>query len=471
VSNSIQSTASIEPTANAGLASSSVGQTAFTIVTTVAKERLPDLTAYLDSIGNDIKGTTEIRFRDYETLHFCSIQIIADPLGNDAPLLVFEGNIDGATRPFFTLLAQRNRAFLQRVFAACVGFPANAPAADVVDYLLANDQGANAFYVGQPGAIRSQIERDRDLRVRLESEIDRRATEFAALPPEGCLAQLVEYVKSQPDLAWVQLPAPTLGRVRYGKVLFYGIVALLLVVPAGLLFLALWPTVDWSVRIAAAAALGAMAILIAGYLVWLRYREAHDQQDDTLPLPEFVARLQLREDVQPLNHLVSVTDVKPGLLRILTLRTVLYFINLLARYIATQGDLGGIVTIHFARWVILNPPGATRTRLLFLSNYDGSFENYLGEFIDRASAGLTAVWSNTQLAADRGFPNTQWLFVSGGSRDEQRFKNYARLSQQTGGIWYSAYPTLSMKQITNNREIRLGLSDASVNAADWLRRF
>ena len=163
--------------------------------------------------------------------------------------------------------------------------------------------------------------------------------------------------------------------------------------------------------------------------------------------------------------------MKPGWLRFLTLRSVLFVINLVARFIATQGDLGGIVTIHFARWVILNPPGATRPRLLFLSNYDGTWENYLSEFIDRASDGLTAVWSNTQLAADRGFPDTYWLFLGGGSRDEQRFKNYARLSQQTGGIWYSAYSSLSMKHITNNREIRLGLLNPAVNAADWLRRF
>jgi hypothetical protein len=451
----------------------SVGQTAFTIVTTVSKDRLQDLTAYLDKVGSDLKNTTEIRFGDYQTLHFCSLQVIADPLGGDAPLLVFEGNIDGTTRAFFTLLAQRNLAFVQRVY----GFPASAPAAEVIDYLMANDQGATAFYVGQPGAALPQIERDRDLRARLESEIDKRATAFAALPPEQCRTQLVEFVNSQPDLAWVRQPIAPLAHVRYGKFLFYSIVGLLVAVPVGLVFLALWLALArWlplgeSVLVAAGATLGAIAVLIAAYIGWLRYRESHDQQDDTLPTVAFVAHLQGREDLQPLNHLVSVTDVKPGLLRYLTLRTVLFFINLLARYLATQGNLGGIVTIHFARWVILNPPGASRPRLLFLSNYDGSFENYLGEFIDRASAGLTAVWSNTQLAAKRCFPDTQWLFLKGGSRDEQRFKNYARLSQQTGGIWYSAYPTLSMKQITNNREIRLGLSDASVNAAEWLRRF
>lgn len=451
--------------------SSSASQTAFTIVTIVSKEHQDELAAFLDRVGNDINNNTDIRFRDYETLHFCSIQIINDFYGSDAPLLVFEGNIDGTTRDFFALLAQRNLAFLQRVYGACSGAPTNAPAAELIAYLLANDQGANAFYVGQPGAVRTQILRDRDLHARLENEIERRSSELTALPAEQCMAQLVEYVRAQPDLAWAWQPIPLLFRVRYGKAVLIGIGAFFVAVLLGLLFLAFFPDVEWGVQIAARVVLGVVPAAIVAYLVWLRYREQHDIQDDTLPAIEFVDGLQMHEDIQPQNHLVSVTEVKPGVLRLLTLRAVLFAINLAARFLATQGDLGGIVTIHFARWVILYPPGATRHRLLFLSNYDGSFENYLGEFIDRASSGLTAVWSNTQLTANHGFPNTQWLFLKGGSRDEQRFKNYARLSQQTAGIWYSAYPGLSMKQITNNREIRLGLIDPNVNAVEWLRRF
>jgi hypothetical protein len=429
------------------------------------------LTAYLNEVGASIKTTTEIRLGEYETLHFCSLQIIDDPLGGDAPLLVFEGNVDGSPQDFFASLAARNLLFLQRVYAGCVGYPASGAPEEVVAYLLANDQGATAYYVGQPGASRTQIGRDRDLRARLEGEIERRGRELSTLSPETCMTQLVEFVRAQPDLAWVWQPITLPFQVRHGQLVYYAIVACVLAIPVGLLFVALWPGLAEAVRVTAAAILGSMIAVVACYLVWLRYREGHDQQDDTIPLLEFVNRLQMAEDVQPQNHLVSVTDVKPGWLRLLTLRVVLFAINLLARLVATQGDLGGIVTIHFARWLILNPPGASRPRLLFLSNYDGSFENYLGEFIDRASAGLTAVWSNSELAAKRGFPNTQWLFLRGGSRDEQRFKNYARLSQRAGGIWYSAYPTLSMKQITNNREIRLGLTNPGVKAADWLKRF
>jgi hypothetical protein len=428
------------------------------------------LKEYLDAIGADIKNNRDISFDNYENLHYCSLQVIDDPYGSDPPLLVFEGNIDGSTASFLMLLAERNMAFLQRIYAGCLDYPGNATPTQMVSYLLANDKGATAFYVGQPGATRLQIERDRDLRARLEGEVDRRREEFASLPPEQCRAQLVTFVNAQPDLAWVREPVPTLAHVQFGKTIVVFMAGIVLAIAATLVALALWPTLDLVARLPAILALALAAAAVGGYLVWLRNRENLDRQDETLPLADFVARLQAREDLQLQNHLVSVTQVKPGLMRLFTLRVVLFLINLVARYWATQGDLGGIITIHFARWVILDPPLGTRPRLLFLSNYDGTWENYLGEFIDRASLGLTAVWSNSELTKDRGFPNTQWLFLSGGSRDEQRFKNYARLSQQSGGIWYSAYPSLSMKHITNNREIRLGLLDPNVDAADWLRR-
>ncbi|WP_172680213.1 hypothetical protein [Methylomonas koyamae] len=174
------------------------------------------------------------------------------------------------------------------------------------------------------------------------------------------------------------------------------------------------------------------------------------------------------EDRQLQNHLTSVIEIKPGNFRFYTLKVVLAGINLVAKLVATKGNLSGIVTIHFARWVILPGNAGGRRRLLFMSNYDGSWENYLGEFIDHASVGLTAVWSNTQQAKDRGFPDTQWLALRGGSRDEQRFKNFARNSQLPELVWYSAYTDLSVKNIENNRRIHAGLF-STTDLAAWLK--
>lgn len=172
-----------------------------------------------------------------------------------------------------------------------------------------------------------------------------------------------------------------------------------------------------------------------------------------------------REDVKVQNHMVSVTPIKDGRFRLLTLRLVLWVINLIARLTANKGSLGGISSIHFARWVIT--PG--NKSLIFMSNFDGSWESYLNEFIDRAARGLTAVWSNTDNAV--GFPRTKWL-VTEGARDEARFKAYARFSMVPTHTWYSAYPDLTVSNIDNNMRIRQGLfaslDPAAIEA--WLRR-
>ncbi len=92
-----------------------------------------------------------------------------------------------------------------------------------------------------------------------------------------------------------------------------------------------------------------------------------------------------------------------------------------------------------------------RKSVVFLSNFDGSWESYLNDFIDLAFFGLNAVWSNTDNPI--GFPPTRFL-VFGGSKDEQRFKSYARYSQYRSRVWYSAYPDLTVPNIRTNMEIR-----------------
>jgi len=86
--------------------------------------------------------------------------------------------------------------------------------------------------------------------------------------------------------------------------------------------------------------------------------------------------------------------------------------------------------------------------VVFLSNYDGSWASYLGDFVDRASQGLTAVWSNT-----RDFPRTVQL-IGAGARDEERFLSFGRNHQEQTWVWFSAYPNLTVSTIQNSAAIR-----------------
>jgi hypothetical protein len=156
------------------------------------------------------------------------------------------------------------------------------------------------------------------------------------------------------------------------------------------------------------------------------------------------------------NHLVSLTHVKPGWLRLLFLRLTLFVVGLLSRIWFNDGKLGGIPTILSARWVLIDKG----RRLLFLDHYSGAWNNYLNEFIDMTAVfGLNAIWTNTFITAggsQYAFPETEYYFWKG-AQVERPFKAYVRHSQIETIVWYSAYPTVSTVNVNTNTEVRRSL--------------
>jgi hypothetical protein len=163
------------------------------------------------------------------------------------------------------------------------------------------------------------------------------------------------------------------------------------------------------------------------------------------------------------NPMVTMVNVKPGALRVNTLKFVLWLINLLAKIFFTTGSLGGIPSIHFARWILMDD----NRRLLFFSNYDGSWASYLGDFVDKANYGLTAVWSNTD-----NFPPATFLFF-GGAKHVNAFKQWSLQHNVYSDVWYSAYPDETVVDLVNDLQIRdtLGKPLAEEEARQFLRRF
>ena len=138
--------------------------------------------------------------------------------------------------------------------------------------------------------------------------------------------------------------------------------------------------------------------------------------------------------------MVSITARKPGPVRWFTLRTR-FLVGADQRHQNLPARLPRhIGTIHAARWVTI--PGTRQ--LVFFSNYGGSWESYLEDFITDAHDGLTAVWSNSV-----GFPRAKNLFQQGAT-DGERFKRFARASMRPTRFWYSAYPDLTTDQIRRN---------------------
>jgi hypothetical protein len=205
-----------------------------------------------------------------------------------------------------------------------------------------------------------------------------------------------------------------------------------------------------------------LVVTLPIWVVLIRIREASDAAPHIKPDPAHVAQLAAAEDVTPQNQFSAVGLFKPGRLRGLTARAVLLLVNYGIRHFFDRGNLAGVKTIHFARWVPLNG----RRRMIFASNYDGSLESYMDDFIDKLAWGLNAVFSN-----GIGYPKTRWLLF-GGAKDEQAFKDYLRVHQIRTDVWYAAYAGLTAVNIDNNAQIRAGLSGemSPAEAETWLSR-
>jgi Dyp-type peroxidase family len=208
----------------------------------------------------------------------------------------------------------------------------------------------------------------------------------------------------------------------------------------------------------------ALLVVVIGYWI-LRRQEIADVPFDAEPDEEEMRKILARENPPGYaqNHLACVSFLKPGLVRRVTLRLALWLIGENRAHISKPGFIDKIGTIHFARWLRL--PGTDR--LVFLSNYDGSWQSYLEDFIARLREGLTSVWSNT-----RDFPKTANL-IAGGAGDGARFKRWARRQQVPTRFWYSAYRRLSTDRIRTHAAIRHGFAAAAneIEAAQWLALF
>ncbi len=205
-----------------------------------------------------------------------------------------------------------------------------------------------------------------------------------------------------------------------------------------------------------------LPVTLAGFVLWLRTLERADAAQDAPPVdPLMLREMARREDWIPQNHMGSVVLIKPGVLRMIIIRAGHHGLGLALRIVARSGYLGSMRTIHFAHWAMVN----NKSRLMFFSNFDQTWESYLDDFIEKAHGGLTLAW-----CCGVGFPPTRFLVKDGASHGRQ-FKEWARHSMTVSRFWYSAYKDLTAEQIERNFRIACGLRKPILSdkeAASWI---
>ena len=421
---------------------SMINQHPFNFIAEIRTEEKERLRQVLLLINNHLVKNVLLDFSRTSTIHFARFLIIDEVVRDNEQIypayLVLSTNYDGHLDHHLSEVV--NACDFRQLFSACIDYPGDESSLYArINFLRSNSNYKAYFYRGTWGRSVQQIKDEEEARKATEIYLDTHS-ELRQLSPNEIKHRIAKHLsdigimKKYPEVKRPDLLNPV-------KIII-GCLLLLLVLP----FIPL------------------LALIFGIALIVLRRHEKQDSyQDETYSDLLDTQLLQQQEDRIIQNQLTHLVELKPGLFRYLTLRFVLEAIYFLAKYYYNKGKLGNIETIHFARWIIIDKG----KRLLFFSNFDGSWESYLSDFTDRASAGLTAVWSNT-----KGFPRSRFLIYEG-AKDEQRFKAWTRRHQIYTDVWYSAYKTLTVKNINNNTEINEALfrkmSDEELK--DFLRRY
>jgi hypothetical protein len=418
-------------------------QVALTIRAYVRPGRFAELLGLLADINDKGVGNAYLPFRDLPGLHFARLFVLPAATDLDgAPLpasLVYMCDVDGTLAGHLAALTERAAPGVDALFGHCEGYPA-----DPVDnrrrvgWLRDRIVAGATRYTHTVGRGVSQIRQEWMLRDAIGDFLDRCGSVLAGATSVEAHRRVRAFVRGRPDLRWALRPArgSTLG-FRVGEA------AHLVAVPA------------------AAVALSP-ALVPVGIAAALRLRQIERGETvDNRRLPDaHMASLERCEDFTAQNPFTAVGLVRPELTRRLVLRTVLVALGYAMRHVYDRDNLAGVRTIHFARWL----PIDGGRRLIFASNYDGSVESYMDDFIDRLAWGLNAVFSN-----GTGYPPTRWL-LGGGAHQEHAFKLFLRRNQLPTQVWFSAYDRLPARNVDDLARLRDGLTHPLTEpaAAAWL---
>jgi hypothetical protein len=403
-----------------------VRQQALTVVAPIPKASQAGIGAKLSAVQTDVCNA----LGTVKSLHFARFVVLsgADLPSEAASRLAFESNYDGelaahladlarALAPFDALLAEAWAGYTPGSFAAFAQKQSLPPA---------------TYYLGHPGLSALQILNDQSLRDRLETLLD--AEEAAGRVKGRTAISVREALLAGLGGGFVTGPVDRgLPKQPESEAEFDLVIAVVVV----------------------------LALFVLPMSVYVEWRERH-----TEPPAELISEddpkldaIAASEDAFALNGLTHHVPLRPGRFRRIALRLVLWFLEQAASKAAYKGTLGGISSIHFARWVLLDDD-----TVLFFSNYDGSWESYLGDFVDKAHAYLSAVWSNT-----KWFPPTVAM-IFGGASKEDTFKQWVRTFQVQNQIWFSAYAHTTVSNVLDNATLREGAAGRMTEeqARAWL---
>jgi hypothetical protein len=376
-------------------------QQALTALFNIKPEQAVPLRTLLLEIGGDIRRNRYLRFPEFRTIHFARFVM----LDHNTRLLfttTYDGDISTHLQEFLDCAPEA----VHLIFGRCEGFPdVNSPnyVAQFKSWVQKHSLKESAFFQAYPSRSVGEVCDAITLHKELEQALN--------TPESG---QLLSH----------------LGSITTPPVKKDNVILKLLFAPIGWLLGKIVPL---------------LLYILGPHMSNARTVAPSHKVNVPYELTEREAIVQ--------NELTIIAPIRPE--RLNSLKNILGIVALGTK-LPSDGTLSGVSTIHFARWVIYDE-GKT---LLFESNYDGAWESYIGEFIDRAASGLDAIWGCCV-----GYPER-------GAKDAQEFKRTIIEHQYRAEVFYSAYPRDSVKNILNDLSIYDETKKlfSRTDTADFLRR-
>lgn len=420
-----------------------VSQEALTIVAEIKDDQVDNLNNLLTELGKNPAGVQFKRPMDshqepppYMTpiseesvfpmaavpsMHFCCFVIINDD-PDYPPALVFETNHDGELDAHLDQILDVGIEGIRDIYSHTEDFEKTYSKSEIKEFLKARAVPSAAFYVAYRGQTVQSIQNAIQVRQEIQAYLDERQ-ETRDLEKRSAL-EIVEMIQShllKPDVVSPVVSNITVDQLQ-SRSKRNTIILAIVATPIILL-------------------LSPLIILWLLLLRWREFKDNHKKAPAPLPVDP---RLFENPDIQTQSHLTTMVTVRDGAIRSGTLEFVLWVTSVLAKHVSIAGNLLGIPTIHFARWAMMN----NRRRMIFFSNYDGSWASYLGDFVDKAKYGLTAIWGNT----DR-FPASKWLML-GGAAQIIPFKEWSREHNVFAPFFYRAYPSATVANLMKDLRVR-----------------
>jgi len=368
----------------------------------------------LAEIERDFAANRHLRLADSPSTHFARWNVVHD--ADHGPRLLFCANFDGSQDSYLAELASVGPG-VDEIWGRCEGWRGRDHLAEFVSATACRPRGV---YVGFPSDTVTQIRNYIAIREEVEDFLDLGDVSHYLADP-GCLGFLDRLG---------QVPAPvSVERLLRRRLADLG---------------------D-----------GVRRALLAQYLKPAR-AFAQQGRDKTYPLvrtaePPGVIEQELdspvsRATVQ--NEMTVLSEVLPE--RLIRLKVGLAASVPLTRFGYPPGQFADVGTLHWFAWSLIDGG----RRLLFVSTFDGSWQRYLQDFINKIIWAIDAIWGNV---AD---------YPPAGMKDVAAYTRWILDHQHPAKALYSAYPQETVMNLINDRSLsrELGRTFDRPAVERWLGR-